>query len=219
MPDSQSRSRILRALRVARRPFPNTTPAGALLPVVPRATSAASALAQQFMQQAIMQGAQAYRASGREEGLQMLLELLRGQTLIAAWELELVGLPGLAQALSRSGIQVAEPRDANPEVGLTGAMAGLAATGSLLLSSGAGCYRSTSLLPPVHIAVLYEEQLFADLESWFAAQRRAQLQRLRQASNILIITGPSRTADIAMELVLGMHGPRELHILLVAPDG
>ena len=67
-----------------------------------------------------------------------------------------------------------------------------------------------SLLPPIHIAVLRSEQIIKDLESWVALQ-----QDFGEASNIVVISGPSKTADIAMELVLGMHGPQEVHLLLI----
>ncbi|MEZ4518784.1 MAG: lactate utilization protein [Chloroflexota bacterium] len=100
-------------------------------------------------------------------------------------------------------------------VGLTGADAGLAATGSLVLQSGSGRYRAASLLPPLHIAVLTADRIVPDLENWWTQQRAAGLDQVRQRSNIVVITGPSRTADIAMQLVMGMHGPRELHLILL----
>ncbi|MCA9922351.1 MAG: LUD domain-containing protein [Anaerolineales bacterium] len=67
----------------------------------------------------------------------------------------------------------------------------------------------------VHIAVLTADQILPDLESWWARQRANGLDQTRSAAKIAVITGPSRTADIAMELVLGMHGPRELHLVIL----
>lgn len=62
---------------------------------------------------------------------------------------------------------------------------------------------------------LRSTQIVPDLESWMAAQRADGFAAMRGASNIVVVSGPSRTADIAMELVMGMHGPRELHIVLL----
>jgi L-lactate dehydrogenase complex protein LldG len=85
----------------------------------------------------------------------------------------------------------------------------------VVVMSGNGRYRAASLLPPVHIAVVTASQIVPDLESWWALQKAAGLEQIRQHSNIVVITGPSRTADIAMQLVMGMHGPRELHLVLL----
>ena len=83
------------------------------------------------------------------------------------------------------------------------------------MSAAPGKHRVTSLLPPIHIAIVRRNQILADLETWVARQREPGIDRFRALSSIMIISGPSRTADIAMQLVMGMHGPRELHIILV----
>jgi L-lactate dehydrogenase complex protein LldG len=66
-------------------------------------------------------------------------------------------------------------------------------------------------LPPVHIAVLRVERLYSTLEAFFAAHPDAA----EAGSNLVLITGPSRTADIEMTLTRGVHGPGEVHVLLV----
>ncbi len=96
-------------------------------------------------------------------------------------------------------------------IGLTGAMAGLADTGSLVLQSGSGRGRLASLLPLVHIALLTPNQLFPSLGHFVQAHPNAA----RNASNLVLVTGPSRTADIEQTLTLGVHGPKELHIILI----
>jgi L-lactate dehydrogenase complex protein LldG len=100
-------------------------------------------------------------------------------------------------------------------VGITGVDAALAATGSLVLAAGVGKHRVTSLLPPLHIAVVRASQIMPDLESWVAMQRAQGLDAFRRMSSVIVISGPSRTADIAMQLIMGMHGPAELHIILI----
>ena len=212
---SESRRQILGALHAARRPFSQAEPPSDYRPVVPRTASESGGLLDLFVREAERQSAVVHRATDDARALSALAALLEGQKRIASWDPGEIALPGLAHLLRDQGIEIAEPEDETPEFGLTGALAGLAATGSLVISSGPGTYRNTSLLPPVHIAVLRKEQLFPDLESWFTTERARNFLHMRHASNIVIVTGPSRTADIAMELVMGMHGPRELHIVLV----
>jgi L-lactate utilization protein LutC len=103
-------------------------------------------------------------------------------------------------------------RSSNPspttEVGITSADYALADTGSLVIFHEP---RLLSLLPPCHIAVIKESQIVASLDDVF---------RLRPlpgdiSSAMVVITGPSRTADIEMRLVRGVHGPGEIHVIIV----
>ncbi|MCA9968292.1 MAG: LUD domain-containing protein, partial [Anaerolineales bacterium] len=87
----------------------------------------------------------------------------------------------------------------------------------LVYVSGNGRYRATSLLPPVHVALINRSQIVPNLESWVESQYGNDLQAFQHASNVVLISGASRTADIALELILGMHGPGEMHILIL-PD-
>ena len=99
-------------------------------------------------------------------------------------------------------------------LGVTGVDLAIAETGTLVLRSGPGRPRSTSLLPPCHVAVfdptrLVEslEQAGVFLEDWHAAES--------PGANINFITGPSRTADIELTLTRGVHGPKEVHAIFV----
>ncbi len=102
-------------------------------------------------------------------------------------------------------------RDPDPSVraGVTGALAGIADTGSLLLVSGAGQTLTASLLPEVHIVVMKISQILPTLAD------ALELPQVRAASAGVIISGPSRTADIEMTLTIGVHGPGELHVFLI----
>ena len=100
-------------------------------------------------------------------------------------------------------------------VGITGVDAALAGTGSLVLAAGPGKPRQASLVPPVHIAVLTTDQIVPNLDEWAAAQRASGFQQIRSASSVVVISGPSRTGDIANIPVRGVHGPGQLHILIV----
>jgi L-lactate dehydrogenase complex protein LldG len=70
------------------------------------------------------------------------------------------------------------------------------------------------LLPHVHVAIIRAEQILPHLEAWLNQQSQ-DLSEFRKVGNHIIITGASRTADIAMELVLGAHGPAHLHVIIV----
>lgn len=97
------------------------------------------------------------------------------------------------------------------DAAITGAQAGIADTGSLWLTPGPHEPRSLSLVPPLHIAVLPAGRLYASL----AAACGALAPEKAMPSNLLLITGPSKTADIQQTLAYGAHGPKELVIVLV----
>jgi L-lactate utilization protein LutC len=94
------------------------------------------------------------------------------------------------------------------DVGLTGAEAAFAETGSIVVSSGPTRSRMVSLLPPIHIALVPESKLTADIFTW-AAARQGDLP-----ANTVFISGPSKTADIEMTLVKGVHGPKRFIVIL-----
>ena len=100
---------------------------------------------------------------------------------------------------------------AAPPLGVTGADAALADTGALVLVAGPGRGRLCSMLPPVHVALVPLERLVRDLGAFL--ESRPGL--LDEASNVAVIAGPSRTADIEMTLTHGVHGPRHVHVVLM----
>jgi L-lactate dehydrogenase complex protein LldG len=97
------------------------------------------------------------------------------------------------------------------DAGITTTLGGIAETGSLVLWPDAREPRTLSLLPPIHIAVLREEALYSTLHDVMQRQQWAA----DLPTNALLVTGPSKTADIQRLLVYGAHGPRELVILLL----
>jgi L-lactate dehydrogenase complex protein LldG len=102
-------------------------------------------------------------------------------------------------------------RDLN---GLSHAFAGIAEIGTLALVSGSHNPTTLNFLPDNHIVVLAAADLERDLESVWArlraAYRKGEMPRV-----VNLITGPSRSADIEQTLLLGAHGPRRLHIVIV----
>jgi len=104
----------------------------------------------------------------------------------------------------------AEPDDA---VGVTGAFAAIAETGTLMLASGAARPTTLNFLPETHVVVLYAGQIAGPYEDAWDRLRAAFGGSLPRTVNL--ITGPSRSADIEQTLQMGAHGPRRLHIILV----
>jgi L-lactate dehydrogenase complex protein LldG len=158
--------------------------------------------------------------------LAIILEILRKHQAqrIIAWDDEELGLPWVSGALAEAGITVeindlpaeADGRKASLArldgvlAGLTGAHGGLADTGTLALVSGPGRGRLASLLPPVHIALLPLQKLYPSLPAFLAANPGIAAE----GSNLVLITGPSRTADIELTLSMGVHGPKEIHVII-----
>ncbi|MGH9116650.1 MAG: LutC/YkgG family protein [Acidimicrobiales bacterium] len=106
-------------------------------------------------------------------------------------------------------LRVADAAEA--DLGVTGATIGIAATGSLVQASAPSGGRTASLLPTAHLCVIREEQLVAttrDAIRWVADEG--------ESSNVVFVTGPSRSADIEQLLVTGVHGPTTVDVVLVA---
>jgi L-lactate dehydrogenase complex protein LldG len=149
-----------------------------------------------------------------------------GARSLLAWTADQLFLPGVLDAAAGAGLSVCDPDlPAEPGarreklrvlgeagVGLTGADAGLADTGSLVLRSGPGRPRLAWLLPPLHVALLPVSSLLPDMAAFFARHPGAA----GDAANLVFVTGPSRTADIELILTRGVHGPRHLHVVLIA---
>ena len=106
---------------------------------------------------------------------------------------------------------------ARAQVGVTGADLVLAETGTLILLSGSGRPRSTSLLPDVHVAVFGRDRLLESLEQVGIVLEalHADADHATSGAMINFITGPSRTADIELTLTRGVHGPKEVHAIFV----
>ena len=107
--------------------------------------------------------------------------------------------------------QRARDRGIAADLGVTGVDYAVAETGSVLIAAGKGTSRLVSLLPPVHVAIVERGQVVADLDDLFAlvaAEHGA-------TSYMNIISGPSRSGDIEQTIVKGVHGPREVHMVLL----
>jgi L-lactate dehydrogenase complex protein LldG len=96
--------------------------------------------------------------------------------------------------------------------GVSEALYGLADTGSVVLAASPGEPRAHSLLPAVHVSLLREDRILPGLEALFEAVGDDL------PSALAIVTGPSRSADIEQRLAVGVHGPGEVHVVLLPPS-
>ena len=121
--------------------------------------------------------------------------------------------------LAERGATVAEAtteRAAAAGLGVTGAAAAIAATGTVVLDSRAAAGRTASLLPAVHLCVVAVNTLVptpADV------LRRISSRSDALPPSLVFVTGPSRTGDIEQLLTLGAHGPTALHVVVVTDAG
>ncbi len=153
----------------------------------------------------------------------------RGARDLVTWDPAALGLD-LGPAFLRDGLRVmpapaaGEPARlqhradaAAAHLGVTGVDWALAETGTLVLVSGAGRPRSTSLLPETHVAVFGREALVESLEQVGVLLEALHVDPDRSMSGAMInfITGPSRTADIELTLTRGVHGPKHVHAVFV----
>jgi L-lactate utilization protein LutC len=169
-------------------------------------------------------GGHAHRAADPEDAVRQILALVAacGGRRVLLGRGPVVDRLALADRLRAAGCDVlavdaltaATARDGffAADVGITGVAHLIAETGSLVVEAGPDQPRAPSLLPPVHIAVAAAEQLLPDLFDLFAPERWPDG---RPPSNLTLITGPSKTGDIELRLVTGVHGPGEVHVVLL----
>ena len=217
-----AREKILSKLRSAKQPFSEVEPIRERRRMIPLPDLSPREQLQLFIDEAQAVGCFVYQLD-ENAALEQIMELIGDDQSVLSWDASQIPFEGLHGMLASLGITVAghnqRGADAGPpgdaRVGISGVSAALAATGSLVLESGAGRYRSTSLLPDLHIALMRAEQITPDLESWQEAQRAAGYPAFTKSSSATVITGPSKTADIAHQLVKGAHGPREVHVMIL----
>ena len=175
-----------------------------------------------FEAMAVAQAATVARVARPEDVPAAVADYLKAGNLAPRLRLapdpELEGLPWDGQPLLEVEIGKAEAAD---QASLTGAFAGVAETGTLLLVSGPQAPTTLNFLPETHIAVLRASRMVGPYEdAW--ERVRALYGRGGLPRTVNFITGPSRTADIEQTIQLGAHGPRRLHIVLIedgAGDG
>lgn len=106
------------------------------------------------------------------------------------------------------------PAEASDDVGITHALTAAAETGTLVMTSGAENPTTLNFLPETHIAVIRRGNIVGSYEEVWA-RLRARYGEGTLPRNVNMISGPSRTADIEQTMVMGAHGPRRLHVIVV----
>ena len=131
-----------------------------------------------------------------------------GVQIEAGWPAGAQGLPALV-AYSEP-VETFKAELFRIDAGITGTLGAVADTGAVVLWPTAGEPRLLSLVPPVHVAVLDADRIYDSLGAMMEAQKWAD----GMPTNALLISGPSKTADIEFTLVFGVHGPKEMVLLI-----
>lgn len=179
-------------------------------------TEAPADLCGNFLGELEALGAQGFVVSSAIEAAGVVTPILARNRTKAVCLGEGPWVASLRQALGRldaDGIAYLDPQGppheaAQAQAGIVEADAAIAQTGSILLDTRDGLLGS--LLPPLLIAFVWRKKIFADIAGALEEIARAG----KVGGRVTILTGPSRTADIEKKLVLGVHGPREVAVLV-----
>jgi L-lactate dehydrogenase complex protein LldG len=124
----------------------------------------------------------------------------------------------LSDFLKGEGLQEIKSNDKNEiaeaGMGITGTDYAIADTGTLVLLTDESRQRSVSLLPPVHVALVRKSDIVCNIRELFIILKQTLDAAQSVPSCMTFITGPSRTADIELNLTLGVHGPKELYVII-----
>jgi len=153
-------------------------------------------------------------AASEGEARRFVAEKLDGRSVIASKEpfleeLGLIAFPNVQLSPNDAG----ELRElcVGAGAGLTGTTYAIADPGALVVLAGREEERLISLVPPRHVAVIPADRILTSLDELFTIVP----DPARESSSMVLIGGPSRTGDIEMSLTLGVHGPREVCVVIV----
>jgi len=177
---------------------------------------------ERFSEMAAQAGTIVHQSDGPETTARTVAKVVEqvAAKLVALEQRDFAGRDEIVSALTAARVRVAsETIDDDvlfsADVGITSVRWAIAETGSLVVAAGPESRRMISLAPPICIAIVSEEQILPDLLDW--AQRQRPDDEAPVPSQQVLITGPSKTGDIELHPVIGMHGPEEVHAVLVRP--
>lgn len=218
MSTTTARDAILASIRnslVASRPFDAEhqkhhqspqQPSAPTIPVVPRET-----LIENFRESVALVGAGVRVVRSKREAAAAVWEIIGG---LAAKRIAISDSPLIAELIDEAaGVEVTRNAAAaalfDCDLGITSAQWGIAETGTLVLESERESHRLTSLVPPIHLCVLRAGDLRQTLGEIL------DLVGKDLSRTVTFITGASRTSDIELTLAIGVHGPKELHVIVI----
>ena len=182
--------------------------------------------AQRFCLELAAAGGKGYVAADHDAVIQTIQNILQTHNarkifLSRGGVIDRLGLPIKLKGLNLD-VKILDEVRPNPrddffaaDVGITNVHRLIAETGSVVMASTPHEPRSVSLLPPVHIALADHSQLLPDLFDLFDLfAPSASATKAFPPSCLTLITGPSKTGDIELKLVTGVHGPGEIHVIL-----
>jgi L-lactate dehydrogenase complex protein LldG len=176
-----------------------------------------------FIEELEALGGHGKRVESLEEAREYVLDLAREREakLLLRWDVDELEDLGVDAPLSETGVEVAVWRDladfreiaGKADMGLSTAEWAIAETGTLVLEGGPGKGRTVTLLPPTYVALMPVERILHTVPE--AIEKYAGGETGRLPANVCFHTGPSRSGDIEMSLFVGMHGPGDVHVVLV----
>ena len=189
------------------------------------------ALLDKLAETAALRGWNVGRCAGAEDGLGYVVSLVRrlGITSVARSEQAIFDAMPVDAALAGAGAlcwpavydgddsrETVRRRLAETGIGITGADYAVAETGSVIVLPRQGLSRLVSVVPPIHVAIVRPSDVLGTLDDLFALRRLEYHDNGGDMGSYLnFISGPSRTADIEQTIVVGVHGPREVHLVLL----
>ncbi len=175
-----------------------------------------------FIEELEALGGHGKRVASLDQARDHILELAREREaeLLVRWDVDELEALGVDGPLGDAGVEVAVWREladfkevaGRADIGLSTAAWAIAETGSLVLEGGPGMGRSVTLLPPTYVAVVPVERILRTVPE--AVEKYAG-DAGGLPANVCFHTGPSRSGDIEMALFVGMHGPGDVHVILV----
>lgn len=173
-----------------------------------------------FIEELEALGGHGVRVADMDQARDHVLSVVRerGAKLLVRWDVEELEELGVDEPLAQDGVGVVAWRDledfrevtGRADVGLSTAAWAVAETGTLVLEGGPGMGRSVTLLPPTYVAVVKVDRILPTVPDAIEKYSGSRLP-----ANVCFHTGPSRSGDIEMSLFVGMHGPGDVHVIVV----